>query len=367
MGDNPARSNAKHKGKGRNMFRPRKVVWVLSLLAVGLLVACTSSTASPSPTGGASATGSPAAGGQKLRVALLVPGLTNDGSFNQVALEAVKKLQDEGAISYEVREKMADPATSEPVVREYATKTFDLIIGHGIELSEPVLKVAKDFPKVRFTISGGSDVLTKATANVEAWTYSFPEQGYLSGFIAAKLKDTPVVGIVGGPQLPFIVAAHSGFKAAVKEYAPNAQVQEVFTGNFDDVQKAVEATKGLLAQGAKVVWCSGDGICNGVAAAANEGKALTLGVTGDAGGLQKKVNVTSVELNMYPTFKSYVDRAKSGEFGNKGYTSTIANKGLVLTPVNAVNAQVPTDLQAQVDKLVADLASGSKKLPSFES
>jgi simple sugar transport system substrate-binding protein/basic membrane protein A len=291
--------------------------------------------------------------------------LTNDGSFNQVALEAVQRLQREGAITYELRERMADPATSEPVVRDYATKGFDLIIGHGIELSEPILKVAPEFPKLHFSISGGSDVVTKATANVEAWTYSFAEQGYLSGFVASKLGAS-TIGIVGGPQLPFIVAAHTGFKAAVQESSPQTKVLEVFAGSFDDAQKASEATKGIVAQGGKVVWCSGDGICNGVAAAANEASVLTLGITGDAGGLQKKVNVASVELNMYPTFKSYVDRAASEQFGNKAYISNIANEGLVLTPVNPVSSQVPTDLQAQVDKLVADLKSGVRKLPSFE-
>jgi simple sugar transport system substrate-binding protein/basic membrane protein A len=300
-----------------------------------------------------------------LRVALLTPALANDGSFNQVALEAVQRLQAEGLITYELREKMADPATSEPVVRDYAAQGFDLIIGHGIELSEPVLKVAAEFPNVHFAISGGSDVVTKATDNVEAWTYSFPEQGYLSGFVASKLGAT-TIGIVGGPQLPFIVAAHNGFKAAVQENNPDAHVQEVFTGNFDDAQKAAEATKGLIAQGATLVWCSGDGICNGVAAAANDGNILTLGITGDAGGLQQKVNVASVELNMYPTYRSYVDRVLSGQFGNAAYVSTIANSGLVLTPVNFVNSQVPADLQAQVDQLAADLASGARQLPSFE-
>ena len=283
-----------------------------------------------------------------------------------MALEAVQRLQSEGAITYELRERMADPATSEPVVRDYATRGFDLIIGHGIELSEPILKVAPDFPNVHFAISGGSDVVTKATANVEAWTYSFPEQGYLSGFVASKIGGATTIGLVGGPNLPFILAAHAGFKAAVQENNPQARVLEVFVGSFDDAQKASEATKGLVAQGATVVWCSGDGICNGVAAAANDANILTLGISGDAGGLQQKVNVASVELNMYPTYKSYVERAASGRFGNMAYVSTIANDGLVLSPINPVNSQVPADLQAQVDKLAADLRSGARTLPSFE-
>ncbi len=56
-------------------------------------------------------------------------GLANDGSFNQVALEGVKKLAKEGLITFEIREKQKDPATSEPVIRQYAQKGYDLIIG----------------------------------------------------------------------------------------------------------------------------------------------------------------------------------------------------------------------------------------------
>ena len=70
---------------------------------------------------------------KKLRVALLVPALTNDGAFNQVALEGIKKLAAEGLVDYELRERMGDPAQSEPVIRQYASRGYDLIIGHGIE------------------------------------------------------------------------------------------------------------------------------------------------------------------------------------------------------------------------------------------
>jgi basic membrane protein A and related proteins len=145
------------------------------------------------------AIGSPLAA-EKLKVAVLTPGLTNDGSFNQAAADAVKKLAAEGLITVEVREKLADPAASEPVIRQYAAKGYDLIIGHGIELSEPILKVAAEFPKTHFAASGGPDLAGKLTANVDGWTYDFGQQGYLGGFVAGKLKSGNVIGIVGGPQ-----------------------------------------------------------------------------------------------------------------------------------------------------------------------
>jgi basic membrane protein A and related proteins len=340
---------------------------VLALaLIVGFAVA-TGCGGSPASGPGTNASGD----AHKLKVALLAPGLTNDGAWNQFGREAVERLEREGRIDLDIREKMADPATTEPVIREYAAKGYDLIISHGVEQVEPILKVAKEFPEVHFTLSGGPDVLQMMTANVEAWTFDFGQQGYLAGFLAGKIKDVNTIGMVSGPQLPFIMTIHSGFKAGLKDSDPARTWKEVYTGSFDDVQKAVEATTGLIDQGAQLVFTTGDGLGHGVASAAanHQPKALTMGVTGDAGGLAKQVNVTSVELDMYPTFKSYVDRVAAGTFGDEGYTSDLANKGLVLTPLTegVSDPRIPADLQAQADKLAADLASGTRKLPLFQS
>jgi len=300
-----------------------------------------------------------------LKVVLLVPGHTNDGSFNQVAREAAEKLQKDGDIKLELREAMADPSQSEPVIRQYASMGYDLVIGHGIELSEPILKIAKDFPKVHFAASGGPDLAGRLLANVDGWTYDFGQQGYLGGFIAGKISGVDTIGMVGGPELAFVKASHNGFKQGLKQGNANAKIIEAYTGSFDDAQKAAEVTRGMIAQGAKLVWTSGDGIGNGVAAAAAQDSALTIGVTGEAGGNAAKVNVVSVVLDMYPTYKTYVDDIKAGTFGKKFLISGIGNKGLIMTPINAVGAKLPDDLTKEVDALVADLASGKLKLPNF--
>jgi len=300
-----------------------------------------------------------------LKVALLVPGHANDGSFNQVAREAAERLAKDGEITFEIREEMADPSKSEPVIRQYAANGYDLIIGHGIELSEPILKIAADFPKVHFAASGGPDLAGTLTANVDGWTYDFGQQGYLGGFIAGKLAGISTVGMVGGPELGFVKASHNGFKAGLKEGNPEAKTIETYTGSFDDAQKAAEVTRGMVAQGAKLVWTSGDGIGNGVAAAAAQESALTIGVTGEAGGFAAKVNIASIVLDMHPTYKAYVDDIKAGTFGKKFFVSGIGNKGLVLTKINALGETLPADIDAQVDALVSDLASGKKTLPNF--
>ena len=131
------------------------------------------------------------------------------------------------------------------------------------------------------------------------------------------------------------------------------------------MQKAAEATKGLIAQGAQLVWTSGDGIGNGVAAAAEQANIHTLGVTGSAGGLGAKSQHRQRRTRHVSDVQAYVDAVKDDSFGKKFFVSGLANHGLILTPVNEIDKRVPSDLQKQVEALVAQLASGAKTLPDF--
>ncbi len=301
----------------------------------------------------------------KLKAVLLVEAIANDGSFNQPAVAALKRLADEGKLEFEIREKLADPTAAEPVIRLYASRGYDLIIGHGIGLSAPILKVAKDFPKVHFTASAGPDLADRLQPNVDGWTYDFGQYGYLGGWLAGHIKGVEKVGIVGGPQLPFILATHAGFKAGLASVNPAAKTIEVFTGSFDDAQKGLEATRSVASQGAQLVWTSGDGIGNGVAAGANAVGLRTIGVSGDAGGLAAKVNIASVELDLLPLYTSWVDEIAADKFGKQFTTVQLANNGLVLTPINHIGEGIPADIAAEQVKLVEQLKSGALKLPNF--
>ena len=306
----------------------------------------------------------PAPGAAPLRVALLVPALAADNPFSRVAVDAARQLVAEGQIELEVHERMSDPLAAEKVLRRYATLGHDLIIGHGIELSDPTLRVAAAFPAVRFATSGGWDLRSRLIPNVDGWIFNFGALGYLSGWLAAHIQRIACVGMVGGPDLPFVRQMHAGFKAGFSESLPAASVLEVYTGSFDDVQKAAEATRGLVARGAQLIWTSGDGIGNGVAAAANAAKVPTIGVSGNAGGLAPLVNISTVDLDLLPTFRTYVQEIRGGRFGGAFHVSGIVDRGLVLSPIRRISSGVPADLQAQGEHLVQELAAGARRLPA---
>jgi basic membrane lipoprotein Med (substrate-binding protein (PBP1-ABC) superfamily) len=309
--------------------------------------------------GTADATSSSAASDHVIRVGALTPGNANDGAFNQALADALAKLQDEGLITYELREQMADPATSEPVVADFASQGFDLVIGHGIELGDAIFSVAKDFPDTHFTASGGADILDKYTDNVETWTYSTPEVGYLSGYIAGLTQASPI-GRVESLELDFVKATDSFFQQGALAANPSAELLPVvYAGSFDDAEAAASATTGLIGQGAKLVYTTGDGIAAGVGAAASKAGVLSVGVSPAAGAEALKTNVSTVDLDMYPIVKAWVEEVADEKFGGKGVTSTLENGGLVYQDINSVDGAVPADVASKVDELIAGLKDGS--------
>jgi basic membrane protein A and related proteins len=328
-----------------------------------LAVLATSALALAGCSGAATATSSAPAAGDVIRVGALTPGNANDGAFNQALADALQKLQDEGEITYELREGMADPATSEPVVADFASQGVDLVIGHGIELGDAIFSVAEDFPDVHFTASGGPDILEKHTDNVETWTYDSAQVGYLSGYIAGLTGASPI-GRVESMELDFVKATDQFFQQGVTAANPSASLLPVvYAGSFDDAEAAASATDGLISQGAELVYTTGDGIAAGVGAAASAAGKLSLGVSPAAGSEALETNVSTVDLDMYPIVKAWVDEVKADEFGGKGVTSTLANGGLTYQPINTVDGAVPDEVAAKVEELVAGISDGSVTVP----
>ncbi|MDF2554468.1 MAG: hypothetical protein K0R60_363 [Microbacterium sp.] len=315
------------------------------------LAGCSGTASSPS--------GETAAADDVIRVGALTPGNANDGAFNQALADALAQLEEEGLIEYELREQMADPATSEPVIADFASQDFDLIIGHGIELGDAIFSVAEDFPDVSFTASGGLDILERYTDNVETWTYDSSQVGYLSGYIAGLTGATPI-GRVESLELDFVVATDEFFQQGVAAANPGASLLPVvYAGSFDDAEAAASAATGLIDQGAQLVYTTGDGIAAGVGAAASEADVLSIGVSPAAGDEALATNVSTVDLDMYPIVKAWVEDVSGDDFGGEGVTSTLANGGIVYQDINDVDGAVPADLATKVEELIAGLADGS--------
>lgn len=95
--------------------------------------------------------------GEKLKIALVLPGKKDDVSFNQAmyrgATEYAEAHPDE--VELKVVEGIYEVADIDPTLRDYADAGYDVVIGHGYQFSEPVNTVAAQYPEVMFLLGCG--------------------------------------------------------------------------------------------------------------------------------------------------------------------------------------------------------------------
>lgn len=302
-----------------------------------------------------------------LRVAIVMGGLKNDGGFNQYVADAAHEIEKKGEISVRIRESVSNPANAEPILRQFAAMGFDLVIGWGLDLSEPVFKVAREMPQAHFIATGSSDILKKATVNVETWTFAADQAGYLTGWVAGKSGLSPIA-IVDGQLAPFKEVQYRYVSLGLKAANPQAvELKPIFTGNWLDPQLAAQATQAQVNLGARLIVTSSEGFTAGVIAAAKAAGVATIGASNTVSADVPSVNLGEVMLDWTPVLTEIVGHLHKGDFGNHAYVSTIANHGLVFGEVNHVAAApgLPADIVHQVEGLASDLAADRVQLPAL--
>ena len=311
----------------------------------------------------------PAADGG-LRVALLLPGIKNDNSFSQAGAEGLLAAvaADGNIAEYQILEEIIEPTDSLPALRGFASRGFDLIIGHGIEYVDPIMELHAEFPDVDFAMTGG--VLVEGADpkdNVVDWLYNVQDMAYPNGILAGNALVGDTIGIVGGPEFDFVKVMHVSFQQAVASVNPEIQFLEGFAGDFVNVQKAAEVATSLIDQGADLIYCSGDGICIGAAqSAAAAGVPILVGF-GSQYETAPAVYIGATVIRLSEQFQTYFDTVRDGTFGNAFYPGSLQNGGIEVLPINAdatVETAVSTDeLQAILDDFIASVESGEFVIP----
>ncbi|MFC5607688.1 BMP family protein [Variovorax soli] len=184
-----------------------------------------------------------------VRIGVMIPGSKSDHGWMESGYNGVKNAQKryegKAKITYIENVKFGD---MEQALVALASKN-DLVIGCGGQTQASVLKVAKRFPKVKFSIVGPTGTPTE---NVAQYDVLQAQIGFVAGAVAAMLSKNGAVSYVGGMEIPAIVNTGKEFGNGARYVRPDIKYFDAYTGDFDDVAKAKEATLAAIAQGADV-------------------------------------------------------------------------------------------------------------------
>jgi basic membrane protein A len=282
-----------------------------------------------------------------------------DKSFNEAAYNGAEAWKKESKKSY-LEFEISNPTQREQAMQRMAERGASPIVGVGFSQVSPMEKVAKQFPKLSFTIIDGVVDLP----NVESVVFREHEGSFLVGMMAAMASKTGKVGFVGGMDVPLIRKFQCGYEQGAKYANPKVEVHANMTGTtpsaWNDPARGSELTKAQFSKGADVVFAAAGGTGVGVYQAAKDAGKLAIGVDSNQNHLQPGTMLTSmvkrVDVAVANSFKQH----------KPGLTSLGLKEGGVDYAVDQYNAKLVTpEMKAKVDAAKADIISGKIKVIDY--
>ncbi|MEL7610192.1 MAG: BMP family protein [Bacillota bacterium] len=204
---------------------------------------------SEAPESAGEATEQPKQEGVKLKIATLMEGPMNDGGWNIFAYEGLQMAQAEyGAeITYTDNVTANDMAQ---LLRQYAMQGYNVLIGHGYAFGDALTEVAAEFPDVKFINYGGSAF---NGTNLAAVQFAYGEGTYVMGAVAGTTEGISKIGMVSAFENATVKSDFENFKLSALKYNDKVEIVNVYTGDYNDVNKAKEAVLALLADGCDLI------------------------------------------------------------------------------------------------------------------
>jgi basic membrane protein A len=289
-----------------------------------------------------------------------------DKSFNEGVANGADRFTKETGVKYNGFET-TNETQFEQAHRKYAQKGFSPIIGVGFDQGDAVTKVAKEFPKAKFTII---DSVVDAP-NVQSVLFKEDEGSFLVGMIAAMTSKSGKVGFIGGMDIPLIRKFACGYEQGAKYANPKVDVQQTMTGTtpaaWDDPSRGGELAKSQFDSGVDVVFAAAGGTGTGVYQAAADNGKYAIGVDSDQNYLHPGTMLTSmvkhVDIAAYDSFKA----AKDGTW-KAGITTLGLKEGGVDYAYDKYNEKlIAPDVKAKVDQAKADIIAGKIQVHDYTS
>ena len=302
-----------------------------------------------------SATAPPALAQAKLKVAAIYTVPVEQQWVSRID-KALKAAVARGEIEYVFSENVTN-ADYERVMRGYAEKGNQLIVGEAFAVEAAARKVAKDYPKVSFLLGSSGK---PQEPNFSVFDNFIQEPAYLSGMIAGAMTKSNKIGMVGGFPIPEVNRLMNAFMAGALEVNPKAEFMVTFINSWFDPPKAKEAAFAMIDKGADVMYAERFGVSD---AAKEKGK-LAIGNVINTQDKYPDTVVASALWNMEPTIELAIKSVKAGKFEAKEYGeySMMKHKGSELAPLGTFEKKVPADTAAKVAAKQKAILDGSFKV-----
>ena len=307
----------------------------------------------PTPPPAASAAASaPAPKAEPLKVAFVYIWTAGDAGWTFAHDLGRKEVEAEfgDKVKTTIVEKVAEGADAERVIRDLATQGNKIIFATSFGYMEPMLKVAAEFPDVKFEHATGY----KTAPNMGIYDSKFYEPAYMAGVIAGKMTKTNTIGFVGSFPIPEVLRNINAFTLGAQSTNPKVKTKVVWVSTWSDPPKEGDAAQSLINGGADVLLQNTDSTA--VLQTAEKNGKYAFGWDSDMSAFAAKAHLGSAVANWGGYYKQAVKSVMDGSW-KMDRTVWGVKEGMndFVKPADVV----PADVKAKIDEIKAGMKAGT--------
>ena len=246
------------------------------------------------------------------------------------------------------------------VIRDLAKQGNDIIFTTSFGYMDPTLKVAKEFPEVKFDhITGYKRAPNMATGNIR-----FYEGRYVQGVVAGLMTKSNKIGYIASFPIPEVIQGINSFGLGLRSVNTDAEVSVIWVNTWYDPVKEADAAKVHIAEGADILAQHTDSPA--MLQTAEKAGVYGFGQSSDMKAFAPKAQLFSSVNNWGPYYVSQIQALMDGSWTTgegpdhwAGNTwAGMADDFLILTPFK----NMPAEVAAAAQKATDDIKSGANKI-----
>ncbi|MCF8168518.1 MAG: BMP family ABC transporter substrate-binding protein [Rhodoferax sp.] len=246
-------------------------------------------------------------------------------------------------------EDVAEGPDAERVLRDLARQGHRLIFTPSFGYMEPTLKVAQEFPLVRFeSITGYKTSVNVAVANARYY-----EGRYLAGVAAGRMTQTHQAGYVAGFPIPEVLQGINAFTLGMRSVNPKAVVKVLWLNTWFDPARERDAAMALFNQNVDVI--AFHTASTAVMAAAQERGKLAIAYHSDMRKIAPDAQIVAVTHQWGNYYTARAQAVLDGSWRSGDVWGGV-KEGMIR--VGDFGSKVPAAVQAEVLALHTDIAIG---------
>jgi simple sugar transport system substrate-binding protein len=216
---------------------------------------------------------------------------------------------------------------------------------------EPMLKIAADFPDVKFEHATGY----KQADNMRTYDSRTYEGAYMAGVIAGAMTKSNTLGVVASIPIPEVIRNINSFTLGAQSSNPKIKTKVVWVNEWFNPPKETEAATSLINGGADVLFQNTDSPAV-LKTAQDKGK-RAFGWDSDMTAYGPKAHLGSAIINWAPYYIQATKEAMDGSWkGGSGVWWGYKEGAIDMV---SIAEDVPAEVKTRIDEIKKGLTDGT--------